>query len=254
MWEHELSRYRNQMTARGLARQTVRHRGNLAAQMFGYLSAAGLTDLRDVTTDHVDAYLGYLASGYRTAKGRPISTRHLRGHFLCVKDFFAWLVREGRILRSPYGLRRSPKVLPGRLPVVLTPEEVVRVLESADPRTLRRAISKLHTLSARELNRQDNQPGRKVWFQYFDTHITFPKSYLPRLKYVHQNPVHHGVTNCAENYPWCSAAWFARTARTAFRATVEGFKTDKLSVEDAFVPEVPAPSQTESGVKPPHSK
>jgi len=104
--------------------------------MFGYLSAAGLTDLRDVTTDHVDAYLGYLASGYRTAKGRPISTRHLRGHFLCVKDFFAWLVREGRILRSPYGLRRSPKVLPGRLPVVLTPEEVVRVLESADPRTL----------------------------------------------------------------------------------------------------------------------
>ena len=123
-----------------------------------------------------------------------------------------------------------------------------------DPSTLRSALSKLHTLSVRELNRQDKQPGRKVWFQYFDTHITFTNSYLPRLKYVHQNPVHHGVVKCAENYPWCSAAWFARTARPAFRATVEGFKTDTLCVADAFVPEVPAASPAESGVKPPHSK
>ncbi len=136
MWEHELSRYREQMTARGLARQTVRHRGNLAAQMFSYFAAAGLTDLKDVTRDHVDAYLGYLAGDYRTAKGRPISTNHLRSHYLCVKDFFAWLVREGRILRSPYGMRQSPNGPPARLPAVLTPEEAVRVLESADPRTL----------------------------------------------------------------------------------------------------------------------
>jgi putative transposase len=69
---------------------------------------------------------------------------------------------------------------------------------------------------------------------------------------VHHNPAHHGVVNCAENYPWCSAAWFARTASPAFRATVEGFKTDTLSVADAFTPETPAISPEESGVKPPH--
>ncbi len=115
MWEHELSRYRDQMTARGLAPQTVRRRGKLAAQMVAFLAAAGLTDLRDVTKDHIDTYLGYLASDYRTAKGTPISIRHLRGHFLCVKDFFTWLVREGRILRSPYGMRQAPKVQPARL-------------------------------------------------------------------------------------------------------------------------------------------
>jgi integrase/recombinase XerD len=44
--------------------------------------------------------------------------------------------REGRILRSPYGIRQSPKAPPARLPAVLIPEETVRVLESADPRTL----------------------------------------------------------------------------------------------------------------------
>ena len=124
----------------------------------------------------------------------------------------------------------------------------------ADPSTLRRALSKLHTLSARELNRQDGRLGRKVWFQYFDTHITFTNSYLPRLKYVHQNAVHHDVVNRAEDYPWCSASWFARTARPAFRATIEGFKTDKLCVADPFVPQMPASSPVESGVKPPHSK
>lgn len=124
----------------------------------------------------------------------------------------------------------------------------------ADPGSLRRILSKLHTLSARDLNLQDRQPGRKVWFQYFASHITFMNSYLPRLKYVHHNPVHHGLVACAENYPWCSASWFARTARAAFRATVEGFKTDSLSVRDAFVPQSPTSAEPESGVKPPHSK
>ena len=85
---------------------------------------------------------------------------------------------------------------------------------------------------------------------HFDSHITFTNSYLPRLKYVHHNPVHHGILACAENYPWCSASWFARTARPAFRLTVEGFKTDALSVIDDFVPETPSPSAQESGVKP----
>jgi len=61
---------------------------------------------------------------------------HLRAHHLCVKDFFAWLEREGRILRSPYGSRELPgRVLPARLPVVLTAQEAVRVLESVNPRT-----------------------------------------------------------------------------------------------------------------------
>ena len=108
-----------------------------------------------------------------------------------------------------------------------------------DPGALPRMISKLHTLSAREINRIDSQPGRKIWFQYFDTHITFQNSYLPRLKYVHHNPAHHGVVACAEQYRWCSASWFSSTAKPAFKATVEGFKTNALSVADDFTPLTP---------------
>ena len=103
-----------------------------------------------------------------------------------------------------------------------------------DPASLKRMLSKLHTLSAREFNLQDRMPGRKVWFQYFDTHITYLPSYYARLKYVHENPVHHKVVSCATNYRWCSAGWFERTADTAFRKTVQGFKTDRIKVNDAF--------------------
>ena len=123
-----------------------------------------------------------------------------------------------------------------------------------NPETLRHVTSKLHTLSAKELNRLDGQRGRKVWFQYFDSQITFTNSYLPRLKYVHQNPVHHGVIDRAEDYPWCSAGWFVRTAPAAFRKTVESFRTDSLSVYDRFDTEGVTVPDTESGVKPPHSK
>lgn len=107
---------------------------------------------------------------------------------------------------------------------------------AGEPANLKTMLSKLHTLSAREFNRQDQAEGRKVWFQYFDTHITFLPSYYARLKYVHQNPVHHGVVLRAENYRWCSAGWFDRTANVAFRKTIQGFGTDRIHVLDDFEP------------------
>ncbi|MFH0908413.1 MAG: hypothetical protein V1929_06605 [bacterium] len=104
------------------------------------------------------------------------------------------------------------------------------------PATLSRMLSKLHTLTARTLNSWDATPGRKVWYQYFDSHITYASSYYARLKYVHQNPVHHGVVLRAENYRWCSAGWFARQARPAFLRMVEQFKIDMVHVRDEFEP------------------
>src|ERR1700744_2525620 len=80
----------------------------------------------------------------------------------------------------------------------------------ADPKTLGRFIGKLHMKTAQELNRFDATPGRKVWFQFWDSHITFEKSYLARLHYVHCNPAKHGVIDLAENYKWCSASWFTQ--------------------------------------------
>jgi len=32
----------------------------------------------------------------------------------------------------------------------------------------------------------------ELWYEFWDTHLTFEKSWLARLNYVHQNPVKHG--------------------------------------------------------------
>jgi len=75
-----------------------------------------------------------------------------------------------------------------------------------------------------------------VWFNFRETRLTYQKSYLARLNYVHQNPVRHGLVPVANQYPWCSAAWFERTASPAMVKSIYRFKTDRLQVPDAFEP------------------
>jgi len=103
-----------------------------------------------------------------------------------------------------------------------------------DPETLRVFLSTLHTLTARDLNRMDKVPGRRVWYEFYDSRITYHRSYLARLKYVHYNPVHHGIVTNATDYSWCSARWFESSAGLAFRRTLESFKTDRISVLDDY--------------------
>ena len=102
------------------------------------------------------------------------------------------------------------------------------------PETLRRLLGKLHMQTAKQLNLWDNTPGRKVWFQFWDSHITFERSYLARLNYVHYNPARHGVVPVAENYKWCSASWFAQNAPPAFVNAVKSFQIDRVKVPDDF--------------------
>ena len=62
----------------------------------------------------------------------------------------------------------------------------------------------------------------------------FEASCFARLNEVHQNAVKHGVAIAAEQYPWCSAGWFRKTATSDLRKTVYGFRTDTFQVEDDF--------------------
>ncbi|MCK5835506.1 MAG: transposase [Lentisphaeria bacterium] len=103
-----------------------------------------------------------------------------------------------------------------------------------NPESLRDFISEFHRQSATIINRLDNCVGRKVWYQFWDSQITYQKSYFSRLKYVHNNAVHHKLVKNAESYPWCSKSWFNETADSALINTVESFKIDRLNVFDNF--------------------
>ena len=95
-------------------------------------------------------------------------------------------------------------------------------------------LGRLHEKTAKWVNQLDNSPGRKVWHNYRESRLTFEKSYLARLNYTHQNPVKHGLVPVANQYPWCSARWFERTATTAQIKTLYGMKTDRVSVPDEY--------------------
>ncbi len=132
--------------------------------------------------------------------------------FDCAEEF-GWQLQAWAVLYNHYHF------------VALSPD---------DPESLTLMLGKLHAAIARELNDQDGTPERKVFYQFWDTHITFLRSYLARLNYVHQNAAHHGIVRKASEYRWCSAAWFERNARPAFVKSVYRFRTERVKVKDDF--------------------
>jgi len=108
--------------------------------------------------------------------------------------------------------------------------------DSDTAESLSKMLGVLHAKSAGWINRLDDSPGRTVWHNFRETRLTYQKSYLARLKYVHQNPVKHGLVPVVNQYRWCSAAWFERTASPAQIKSIYRFETDRLNVSDEFDP------------------
>ena len=100
--------------------------------------------------------------------------------------------------------------------------------ESEKDGNLKGFMREFHSKSAMEINQMDGARGRKVWFQYWESRVTFHRSFLARLNYVHQNAVRHRVAFSASAYPWCSAGWFERRAEQEFYRTVRSFPIDRL--------------------------
>jgi putative transposase len=113
------------------------------------------------------------------------------------------------------------------------------VVACEDGEKVRRMLTRFHVTSATELNRRDGVKGRKVWFQFRDLKLTFQTSWLTRLRYTHENAVHHGLVHDATRYRWCSASWFADSAPAAFVETVRRVKLDRVNVYDDFPAALP---------------
>jgi putative transposase len=100
--------------------------------------------------------------------------------------------------------------------------------------TLKLLIQAVHSLTARYINQQDGIRGRRVWYNYWDTCITYESSYIARLHYVHTNPVKHGLAGRAADYPFCSCRWFEERADPAWRRMVFSQPVDRVRVVDNF--------------------
>ena len=110
--------------------------------------------------------------------------------------------------------------------------------DAPDAASMSQMLGVLHTKTSGWVNRLDRTPGCQVWHSFRESKLTYQKSYLARLNYVHQNAVKHGLVPVANQYPWCSARWFEGAASPAMVESIYRFKTDKVSVEDDFAPEL----------------
>ena len=108
---------------------------------------------------------------------------------------------------------------------------------SKGERSISRRIQAVHKFTARQANNNDQTPGRTVWHNYFEKQLTFEKSFMVRLHYVHYNPVRHGLVSDAAMYPFCSAFWFEREAPKSYVETVRSFKDDSIAEMDEYAVE-----------------
>lgn len=108
--------------------------------------------------------------------------------------------------------------------------------DAPDAASLADMLSVLHVKTAGWVNKLDHTPARRVWFNFRDTRLTYERSHLARLNYVHQNPVTHGLVPVANQYPWCSARWFERAASSAMVKSIYRFKVDAVRVADDYEP------------------
>jgi integrase/recombinase XerD len=211
MFDEELAGYLAALEARGLSDETRRQRRRMVGRMLRHLAAQGVTALAEAGRAHLDAYLAFLRDGYRSARGKPIAVSSLRLHHGCLRDFFAWLQQQGRILASPYGLRQAPKrPWPPPLPTVLTPEEAIRVLEAVPLHTAtglrNRAI--LELLYSTGMRKQElvNLNVADVSFERQEALIVNTKTKRDRVV-----PVGEIARHCVEAYrtlvrPWLVAS------------------------------------------------
>jgi len=165
---------------------------------------------------------------YFVTSGTYLKAHHFRGAdrlrvlqrgLLTVGRDFGWRFEAWAIFSNHYHfIAHSPETAP-------------------DATNLSDMLRMLHVKTARWLNRLDCAPERKVWHNFRETRLTYQRSYLARLNYVHQNAVKHRLVPVANQYPWCSAAWFERAASQAMVKSIYRFKIDRLQVFDEFEPD-----------------
>jgi putative transposase len=78
----------------------------------------------------------------------------------------------------------------------------------SNPSTLSQLMRSINSITSRYFNKLDGKPGRKIWWNYWDTCLDDERSYIARLRYVHCNAVKHGIVRDPEEYPFSSYSWF----------------------------------------------
>lgn len=101
--------------------------------------------------------------------------------------------------------------------------------------TLHQVINHLHKFSALWIKRQsgNQNDGNRIWYNYYDTCITYERSYFARINYIWFNPVKHGYV--LDPADWIFGSYYFRKKNEEpLETIIMGFPWDKVKIEDDY--------------------
>ncbi len=109
------------------------------------------------------------------------------------------------------------------------------VAKLKDAFLLPQTIRKIHSISAVLVNKSSKQPGRKIWYQYWDECIRDERDFYVKLNYIHLNPIKHGYVSEPESYKFSSYNFhFKMEGRDWLNDVLKQFPPEKAGANDDF--------------------
>lgn len=102
--------------------------------------------------------------------------------------------------------------------------------------TLSKIINDVHKFNALWIKKNISESAgvKKIWYNYWDTCITYETSYFARLNYIWYNPVKHGYIDNPEDWELGSYHQRIREVEDGIERIKREYPWDKLNLKDDF--------------------
>lgn len=125
--------YNEAMAVRGYSERTLHRRESDIRRFVGWCEERGITAPKAVTKPILERYQKHLYY-YRQANGEPLSPLSQNHYLTSIRQFFKWLTQQNHLLYNPASELVIIQPTPS-LPVVLSVEEVERLIQQPDTNT-----------------------------------------------------------------------------------------------------------------------
>lgn len=101
---------------------------------------------------------------------------------------------------------------------------------------LSKMISEIHRFTAlwMKKNVEEVESAKRIFWNYWDSCITFERSYFARLNYIYFNPVKHGYVEFPENYLFGSYHYRVGVEKEYLESLRRDYPWDKIKVKDDY--------------------
>lgn len=131
--EEQRARFLRSLVAADYSPHTIRAYQADVDRLLAFLKEQGKESLDEVSVEELRIFVSRLADGSFASDGQPCSKRSLARKLSTMRSFFRHAADDGIVETDPAATLRTPR-LPKRLPAVLSPEEMSKVLRAVPGR------------------------------------------------------------------------------------------------------------------------